>query len=89
MSNQFADLKAVVSATAFKAICVFDNGSERYALLDQDQQIVGLIERDAPYYIESMSQASTAAKRGLRTGATYKGYNCAPFGRYHYILTSN
>lgn len=88
MSVSFAELKAVVSATAFKPICVFDHGSERYALMDQDQQIVGLVERDAPYYIESLSEATTAAKRGLHSGPTYKGYNCAPFGLNHYILTN-
>lgn len=87
MKPLVSELKSVTDITSFSAVRVFDKGMERYALIDQDGQIVGLVERDAPYFIEgSFSDACIAAERGLRSGACYRGYSCFPFGQLHYVL---
>ncbi|ELP6118919.1 hypothetical protein QTV43_000032 [Vibrio vulnificus] len=81
------ELKSVTSITSFRAARVLESGTEKHALLDQDGHLVGLIERDYPYYIQgSFSDACTAAKRGLRMGASYKAFPCTPFGQFHYVL---
>ncbi|MGR5558390.1 hypothetical protein ACQKQC_19130 [Vibrio fortis] len=81
------ELKSVTSITSFSAVRVFVSANEKHALLDQDGHLVGLIERDCPYYPHgSFSDACIAAKRSLKMGATYKAYPCTPFGQFHYTL---
>jgi hypothetical protein len=81
------ELKSVTDSTSFSAVRVLDQGIEKYALIDQDSEIVGLVERDTPYYISGgFSEALVAAKRGLRSGACHRGYPCSPFGQLHYVL---
>lgn len=82
-----SELKSVTDATTFKAVRVFDEGSERHALIDQDGQLVGLVGREAPYFInDTFCKACETAKQGLRLGASYKGYSCSPFGDHHFVL---
>ncbi len=86
MTNSQSQLKSVTANTSFSAVRVYDEGMARNALIDQDGQLVGLVDRDTPFFIDgSFSQACVKAKGALNKGANYIGYPCSPFGSMYYV----
>jgi len=87
MENILCSLKSVTSKTVLKAAVLYEKGKNSNVLVDQDGDIVGLIQQDQPYIILGTKlDAINASQKGLREGASYKGYKATHFHADIYSL---
>ncbi|MGD1524282.1 hypothetical protein [Vibrio owensii] len=87
MNTTYSTLKNVTGDTQFKVVTLRYNGQRKLAFLDQDDEIVGLINTDRPFFpLGTTQEVHKAAGKGLKPNAPYKGYPTIQVGQFDYIL---
>ncbi|MEP8041662.1 hypothetical protein ABJY94_18710 [Vibrio parahaemolyticus] len=87
MNTTYSVIKAVTEETSLQVIMLMVSGKERYALIDQDNHVVGLETSDKPYTpFESINQAINASVRPLKQNSKYKGFPVTHVSNNTYVL---
>ena len=90
MKTTYPVIKSVTKETSLHVIMLMVSGKEYYALIDQDNHVVGLENSDKPYTpFESINQAIDASVKPLKQKSKYKGFPVSHVSFNTYVLNTD